>query len=188
MQQVNVVTFDDQFRAQEFLLASNRLAAEDTITLHDAVFVTKEPEGKVHVFETTDITPVRGAASSGFWGLLFGTLLLGPVGGLAAGAITAGGGALLGKLVDYGVKDEFIADVKDQIEPGRTALVLLTNEDDPPHLQTELERFPGARMTTTAFSDEARHAAEEAHQAGERHPDVDVDVWPQQRIDDEPRP
>jgi uncharacterized membrane protein len=184
MQQVNVVTFDDRFRAQEFLLAATRLAAENTITMQDAVFVTKEDDGRVHVFETTDVTPARGAASSGFWGLIFGTLLLGPVGGLAAGAITAGGGALLGKLIDYGIKDDFIAEVKQQIEPGRTALVLLTAEDDPPHLRTELDRFPGATMTTGAFSDEARRAVEEASNAGERHPDVAT--WPQLPTDTTP--
>src|SRR4051794_34821359 len=107
MHQLNVITFDDPFRAQEYLLATTRLAANGDVTLHDAVFVAKDDRGRVHVQETTDITPVRGATSSGFWGLILGTLLLGPVGGLAAGAITAGGGALLGKLIDYGIKDEF---------------------------------------------------------------------------------
>src|ERR1700712_315253 len=99
-----VISFDDPSKAQEFLLSATRLQKNDEIVLHDAVIVRRDADGDAHVVETTDVTPGRGALGAGFWGLLVGTLLGGPIGGIVVGAASAGGGALYAKLVDTGIK------------------------------------------------------------------------------------
>ena len=174
MEQLNVVTFDDPTKAQEFLLATTRLASEGNLSLVDAVFVSKREDGKVRVHETSDITPGEGAAEGAFWGVIFGTILLGPVGGLAVGALTAGTGALLGKLVDAGIKDDFIKDVKAELEPGRTALVLLTDGGDEAAIEAELRRFPGATLLSSNLPPAVRGHVETALAGGESHESVEV--------------
>ncbi|MQA24418.1 MAG: DUF1269 domain-containing protein [Micromonosporaceae bacterium] len=168
-----VIGFDDQLRAQEFLLAAVRLQKHDQITVHDAVFVTRQQDGGSKVQETTDITTGRGALSGGVWGLLIGTLLGGPIGGLVGGAATAGTGALLAKLIDTGIKDEKIKDLRRTVPPGRAALALLVSHVQLGDLQRELARFPGATLVESTLSDAAisavRTSLGEADPAADQH-------------------
>lgn len=176
MQQLNVITFDDNARAQEFLLAMTRLASQGKLSLQDAVILTKDEHGKVHVHETADLTVGEGALSGAFWGLLFGTLLLGPVGGLAVGAASGGAGALMGKIIDAGVDDDFVAQMKEAVEPGRTGVILLTEGGDMAAVDEELERFAGAHLIYSNLPPEAREAIELA--LGEGHETDGVEVHP----------
>lgn len=162
VQQLNVVSFDDPMKAQEFLLAAKRLASESKLQLDDVVFVAKTSDGKrVRVHETTDTSVGEAAMSGGFWGLLFGMLLLGPY-GVIAGAATAGTSALVSKLVDTGVSDAFIKEMKDAVAPGDTAVILLTGGGNLDAVTEELRRFSGARLLRSDLPAEAREAVEAA--------------------------
>ncbi|MFQ5558798.1 MAG: hypothetical protein ACE5GB_14990, partial [Acidimicrobiales bacterium] len=55
------VSFAGQFRAREFLLASQRLAAQGDLVLEDAVIVTKDAQGRTSVHETRDLQTGRTA-------------------------------------------------------------------------------------------------------------------------------
>src|SRR5262249_26373483 len=157
-----VIGFDDPLKANEFLLAAVRLQSNGQLRLHDAVFVHRDEEGRSAVRETQDITAGRGALGAGLWGLLLGTLLGGPIGGLIGGAASAGGGALLAKLVDTGIRDERIAALRQSVPPGSTALALLVSHLSVADLQRELARFPGATLVESDLPDAAitavRHA------------------------------
>ncbi|MGW8884187.1 DUF1269 domain-containing protein [Streptomyces sp. NPDC055749] len=69
-----------------------------------------------------------GALSGTFWGMLFGLIFLMPLLGAAIGAAA---GALGGKLADIGIDDDFIAEVKQKVTPGTSALFLLTMDEVP---------------------------------------------------------
>ncbi|QNE78866.1 DUF1269 domain-containing protein [Streptomyces finlayi] len=69
-----------------------------------------------------------GALSGTFWGMLFGLIFLMPLLGAAVGAAA---GALGGKLADIGIDDDFIAEVKQRVTPGTSALFLLTRDEVP---------------------------------------------------------
>jgi len=157
-----VIGFDDPLKANEFLLAAVRLQSKGQLKLHDAVFVYRDEEGRSTVRETQDITAGRGALGAGMWGLLLGTLLGGPIGGLIGGAASAGGGALLAKLVDTGIRDEKIAALRESAPPSSTALALLVSHLSVADLQRELSRFPGATLVESDLPDAAiaavRHA------------------------------
>src|SRR3954464_6354519 len=86
------VSFDDEFRAREFLTAATGLASRGSLTPRDAVMVTKDAEGKTTAHETTDLDPPRGALSGAMWAGLFGLVLGGPVGWVAGLAVGAGAG------------------------------------------------------------------------------------------------
>jgi uncharacterized membrane protein len=157
-----VISVDDPLKAQELLLSVIRLQKADHIKMHDAVIVRRDAEGSAHVTETTDITPGRGAMNAGIWGLLLGTLFGGPIGGLIAGAATAGGGALVAKLVDTGIKDSTIEELRSAVPPGRTALALLVSHVSIADLQLELARFPGAQVVESDLPPAALNAVQEA--------------------------
>jgi uncharacterized membrane protein len=157
-QKLLVIGFEDPLRANEFLLAAARLQQHDQIKLHDAVLIARDENGHSTVRETQDITPGKGAFGGAMWGLLIGTLLGGPIGGLIGGGAAAGGGALLGKLIDTGIKDEQIKELREAVPAGSTALALLVSHVSVADLQRELERFPGARLVESDLPEAAVHA------------------------------
>jgi uncharacterized membrane protein len=157
-----VVAFSEPLMAREFLLAAVRLQSKGQIKLHDAVFVARAEDGTSTVQETQDVTTGRGALGGGIWGLLLGTLFGGPLGGLITGAASAGGGALLAKLVDTGIKDDRIAALREAVQPGSTALALLVSHISVGDLQRELQRFPGATLVESDLPDAAVAAVSNA--------------------------
>ncbi|HEY2271476.1 MAG TPA: DUF1269 domain-containing protein [Jatrophihabitantaceae bacterium] len=165
-----VISFEDALRAQEFMLAVAGLQHREDIEVHDAVVISRDPEGKSHVRETTDLTPGQAGLGAGVWGLLLGTLFGGPIGGLVVGAASAGGGALFAKLVDTGVKDETIEALRTTVPPGRTAVALLVSHVSVADLQRELTRFPNAELVETDLPDAAVSAVQNALQEANREP------------------
>jgi uncharacterized membrane protein len=140
------ISFDDTFRAQEFLTATGRLASQERLKLVDAVFVTKDDNGRTMVRETTDPGPGRSALSGALWASLFGLILGGPVGWVVGAGVGAGTGAVAAKVIDHGVSDEWVAWFREAIASGTTTLALLVEDLDPAALVAELERFAGARL------------------------------------------
>ena len=160
-----VLAFNSLGLAQEALLASTRLMAEGKVVLHDAVFVTKEVDGETHVVEMVDETPRQAALSGAFWGLFFGTLVAGPIGAVVGGTFSAGTRALAAKLIDTGISDATIKELREAIEVGSTALAVLVSHVHEPAIVAEARRFPGARIVTSTLPEATIRAVQEALQA-----------------------
>ena len=77
-----------------------------------------------------------GALDGAFWGMLFGLLFFAPWLGLAVGAAM---GALGGKMADYGIDDNFIKQVREQVTEGTSALFLLTSDAVTDKVREELK-------------------------------------------------
>jgi uncharacterized membrane protein len=140
------ISFGDVFRAQEFLTAATRLAANGHLRLKDAVFVHKDESEKTVVRETVDLSPGRGALSGALWASLFGLLLGGPVGWIVGAGVGAGAGAVTAKVVDHGIPDEWVAWFRDAVKPDTTTLALLVEDLDRAALVEEISRFAGAQL------------------------------------------
>lgn len=140
------LSFDDQFRAQEFLTAMSRLASRGALRLRDAVIVSKDATGDVKVRETIDPQPGRTAASGAIWSGLIGLLIGGPVGWIAGLGIGAGAGAITAKVVDLGVPDEWVAWFREAVRRGTTTVVILAEDLDVGALEEEVRRFAGAEL------------------------------------------
>jgi len=160
--QLAAISFDDELKAAEFMTAMTRLARDRRLTLRDAVFVVKSTDGKTYVRETTDPQPGRTALGAGLWSGLFGLILGGPVGLLVAGGIGAGAGAITAKIVDVGMTDDFVDQLREMVRPGTTTVALLAENIDPEPVLAELERFHGARYVTGNLSLDAIKAVREA--------------------------
>lgn len=156
------ISFDDPFRAREFLTAVQRLASQDKLTLKDAVIVTSTDDGKTVVQETTDLQPRTAALSGAVWAGLFGLILGGPVGWLAGTAIGAGAGVTTAKLVDIGIPDEWVQWFRDAVKPGKATLALLVRDLDEDALVNEAGRFTGAELVYANLDDATLDRVSEA--------------------------
>ena len=99
------------------------LQRQELIQIHDAAIVSYPAGAKKP--KTRQLTSLTGAGALGgaFWGMLFGLIFFVPLLGLAIGA---GMGALTGSMTDVGIDDAFIKRMRDEIQPGTSALFLLT--------------------------------------------------------------
>jgi len=156
------IQFSDAFRAQEFLTAATRLAANGSLTIKDAVFVASDDEGKTVVRETMDPSTGRSALGGAMWTSLFGLLLAGPIGWVGGLALGAGTGAVTAKLVDLGIPDEWVDWFRQAVHPGTVILALLVTHLDEDALVTETERFSGAHLVYTNLDSTGMHRLEAA--------------------------
>lgn len=145
------VSFDRPLLAQEFLIAMQRLRQDGTVTMTDAVIVTKQESGRVVVTETIDPSPGRAAITGALWTGLLGLILGGPVGWLAGLGIGAGAGAVTAKVIDLGLPDEWVAWFRDAVAPGTSTIVVLADSVDMPALTREAARFSGAELLHTTL-------------------------------------
>lgn len=125
MATLTVWKFDEADAAERVRDKVVGLQKQELITVHDAVAVTwangaRKPQTKQAVSTTG-----AGAASGAFWGMLFGVLFFVPFFGMAFGAAM---GALSGSLRDFGIDDEFIDSVRDNVTEGTSALFLMSSD------------------------------------------------------------
>ena len=140
------LSFEDQFRAQEFLTAMTRLASKGALKLRDAVIVSKDDKGDVRVRETIDPQAGRSAMSGAIWTGFLGLIVGGPVGWLAGMGIGAGAGAITAKVIDLGVPDEWVDWFRIAVREGTTTVVVLAEGLDFGALEQEAHRFAGAEL------------------------------------------
>jgi uncharacterized membrane protein len=145
------ISFDDMFRAEEFLLALRGLASRGSLKLSDAVVVYKAEDGSVRVRETTDLQTSGTAVKGALWTGLLGLLIAGPLGWIAGLGIGAGAGAITAKVVDIGIPDEWVEWFKDAVHPHTSTVVALATEFDLTALYHEAQRFAGAELVHTTL-------------------------------------
>jgi uncharacterized membrane protein len=125
MATVTVLKFATADGAVNALGQVQELQKQHLIKLHDAAVVSW-PAGKKHPKTRQLVDLVSAGAVGGmFWGMLFGFIFLTPLFGMAVGATV---GALGGAFRDYGIDDDFIKRIRNQVTEGTSALFLMTSE------------------------------------------------------------
>lgn len=123
MATLTVLKFPSPDGAQQMLNKVYELQNQELITVMDAATVSW-PEGKKSPKTKQAVSMTgAGALDGAFWGMLFGLLFFVPFFGMAIGAAM---GALSGHFADYGIDDNFIKRVREEVTPGTSALFLLT--------------------------------------------------------------
>ena len=156
-------TADGAAIAEETLKDLQRM---ELIQIHDAAIVTY-PEGAKKP-KTRQLTSMTGAGALGgaFWGMLFGLIFFVPLLGMAIGA---GMGALTGSMTDVGIDDAFIRRMRDEIQPGTSALFVLSSGAVVDRVK---EAFAGQQMVLveTNLSHEEEQKLQEVFSEEERTP------------------
>jgi uncharacterized membrane protein len=115
-------TADGAAEAEQTL---KELQKKELIKVHDAALVTYPEGAKRPKTRQLSNMAAAGALGGAFWGMLFGLIFFVPLLGLAVGA---GVGALTGSLTDVGIDDSFIRRMRDEIQPGTSALFVLSSD------------------------------------------------------------
>jgi uncharacterized membrane protein len=168
MEGLLVVAYDNEYSAVENMGTLRRLDYDWVVDIHDAVAVTRDADGKLHIQDSYKPTAGEGAG----WGVLLGSVLgglaLAPfTGGLsaaaAAGAVGAGAvsGATIGGLTGAavaaddkdidGVSEVFVDQVTDTIKRGQSALFALVESRDPERV-AQYFRGTGGKIISTNLS------------------------------------
>jgi uncharacterized membrane protein len=121
-----VAVFDDEGTAWDAVVTASTIAAQGQLGLHDACLVVRDPDGKVRLRETHDISATKSGWYGGAWGLLGGAILGFPIAVAAAGA---GFGVFAARRRDLGITDEFEHEVAHRLNPGTSAAVVLVDEE-----------------------------------------------------------
>jgi uncharacterized membrane protein len=123
MTTLTVWKFDSPTGATEAMAKLAGVQQQRLIEIMDAAIV-EWPEGKKKpkTRQVNDLA-AAGALSGAFWGMLFGMLFFVPFFGMAMGAAM---GALSSHFADYGINDDFMKSIRDQVTEGTSALFLLT--------------------------------------------------------------
>ena len=161
MSSLVVLGFDGIHTADEVLNKVRPMQKEHLIDLEDACVVERDKDGKVHIKQAVNLMAL-GAATGGVRGMLLGTLVgilfLNPLAGMAMGAVAgAGAGALSGRLVDFGIDDEFIRKLGETIPVESSALFVLVKSVTEDKVLPEIEPYkPRVLKTSLSNEDEAR--------------------------------
>jgi uncharacterized membrane protein len=150
MAALTVWEFDEPFAADAALERLQGLQEQNLIQVKDAAVVSWEAGTSKPRTRQLHDTKLSGALGGGFWGLLFGLIFFVPLLGLAIGAAA---GALTGSLVDVGISDKFIKEVRDKVTPGTSALFLLSTDAVLDRVAAEFAAT-GAELISTNMSEE----------------------------------
>ena len=148
-----MIGYNDVYKAEEVRLKFRQMQREYLLDLEDAVVAVKEPNGKVKLIQSINLT-ASGAVSGGFWGTLIGLIFLNPLLGLAVGATA---GAVAGALSDVGINDNFMKQLASTLSPGSSALFVLVRQTSPERMLEELKGAGGKVLQTSlSHEDETR--------------------------------
>jgi uncharacterized membrane protein len=151
-----VIGFDDPEDADNVLGELGRLQKSYLLDLKDAVVAIRQLDGKLNLKQSVDLVRTgisAGGVSGAMLGTLVGMLFLIPFRLRGRHLVGAGGGALSGSAIDYGIKEDFIRSVADALKPNTSALFILIRKVKPEEVLSELSRFRG-RVIRSSLSNE----------------------------------
>lgn len=152
MATLTVWKFPDSGAAEQATDTLSSLQSQGLINVQDSAIVTwPQDKKKPRTIQEHHLVGA-GALGGGFWGLLFGLIFFVPLIGLVVGAAV---GALSASMVDVGIDDNFIKQVRSEVTPGSSALfVLSTDAVEDRVLDSFRSSFPDAKLIATNLSKE----------------------------------
>lgn len=123
MSDLVAISYDSVATAREVAENVIQLQKAHEIELDDMVIVERKQDGKVKLHQPS--AAAGGAVGGALWGGLIGLIFFVPFVGMAIGAAS---GAAAGALSDYGVDDNFMKQLGQNLEPGAGALILLVRK------------------------------------------------------------
>ena len=157
MSSLVVVSFPSPDEAANVLASLKGQTKYGNISFNDTAVVSKDAEGKVHVKNEVSQGTMTSTGVGALLGLMLGMFLF-PLAGILIGA---GGGALIGRMMNLGVDGKFVKEVADSLQPGTSALFVLVHDANPAVVRAVLEEHHGTVLQTT-LSPEAEEALKKA--------------------------
>lgn len=173
MKTLFAVTYPSADAARAALAKLADLQKGQTLTIADAVVVTRSSDGAVKLEQTLNTTAI-GALSGALWGSLIGLIFLSPLLGAALGAAA---GAASGYATDYGISDEFMTSMGQKMSGNTTALFVLAADMSAEKVADAIGSAQGDVLYTSMPEDlEQRFKAKFAHRSPAVEPEVTESV------------
>lgn len=125
MATLSVWKFDTPEGADHAEKVLEGLSKQGLITIQDAAIVSWPADKKAPKTRQLNSLTGAGALGGAFWGMLFGLIFFVPFFGMAIGAAA---GAIGGALSDVGIDDQFIASLRGRVQPGTSALFVMSSD------------------------------------------------------------
>jgi uncharacterized membrane protein len=145
MSNLVVIAYPDRDTAEQVRRTLFEMQKEHIIELEDVAVVTRAPDGKVKLHQSTSLAGA-GAAGGALWGGLIGLLFLAPLLGAAVGA-AAGGAA--GAMSDVGVDDNFMKQLGTHLSEGAAAVIVLVRKSTPDKVLPRIREYGGEVLQTS---------------------------------------
>ena len=139
------VAYPDADTAERVRTELIQLTKEHLLQLDDAVVVEHRADGKIKLHQAISTTGA-GAAGGALWGGLIGLIFLAPLFGMAIGAAS---GAVMGKVTDVGVNDDFMKELGAKTPPGGAALIMLGRAEAPERVLERVKQYGGEVIQTS---------------------------------------
>ncbi len=177
-QELFVITFAGETRADEVLKTLKELAHARDIALHNSAVIVRDTRGHLVIREGQDLnarqSALAGALAGGLVGMLasrvtpvqheMGTLGVPGsetmVGGAITGALAGAGlGLIANKAIDLGFDDHYLKEIAEQLTPGSSALVAVVNFEHVEKAMQALDPYKGKILHQTLPTDVATKLA-----------------------------
>jgi len=139
------IAYPDAATAERVRAELIQMTKEHLMQVDDAVVVEHRPDGKIKLHQAVSTTGA-GAAGGALWGGLIGLLFLAPLFGMAIGAAS---GAVMGKVTDVGVNDDFMKQLGAKTPPGGAALIMLGRSEAPERVLERVRQYGGDVIQTS---------------------------------------
>ncbi|MFC1413821.1 DUF1269 domain-containing protein [Streptacidiphilus sp. N1-12] len=156
MSNLIAVAYPDVATAEKVRALLADLQKQKLIQLEDAVIVERKQDGKVKLHQAVSATGA-GAAGGALWGGLIGLLFFMPFLGAAIGGAT---GAAVGAAQDFGVDDNFMRRIGENLTPGAAALFVLVQNAVQEKVIPQIAPFGGQLIQTSLSNEDETHLRE----------------------------
>ena len=156
MSNLIAVAYPDVETAEKVRAVLADLQKQKLIQVEDAVVVERQEDGRVKLHQAVNATG-RGAAGGALWGGLIGLIFFMPFLGAAIGGAT---GAAVGSAQDFGVDDDFMRRVGENLTPGAAALFALVRDSVPEKVIPQVAPFGGQLIQTSLSAEAEAHLRE----------------------------
>ena len=139
------IAYPDADTAERVRSELVQMTKEHLLQLDDAVVVEHRDDGKIKLHQAVSTTGA-GAAGGALWGGLIGLIFLAPLFGMAIGAAS---GAVMGKVTDVGVNDNFMKELGAKMPAGGAALIMLGRAEAPERVLERVRQYGGEVIQTS---------------------------------------
>jgi uncharacterized membrane protein len=160
MSDLVAVAYPDLATAQEVAANTAQLQKAHEIELEDMVIVERRADGKIKLHQPS--LAGTGAVSGALWGGLIGLIFFMPLLGMAIGGAA---GAAGGALSDYGIDDNFMKELGNELEEGNAAVLLLIRKVSIDKVLPKI-KIPGKVIQTSLDNESEQRLTEALAAAG----------------------
>jgi len=144
--------YDKVDDANDTLNFFDELRKRGVLDIKHAALIEKDEDGNTKVEDRSDVNPKQGAIFGAITGGLIG-LLGGPIGAIVGAAAGAATGQLSAGKIDMGFSDEFLKKLQQELQPGRTALLVVIEHRMVDELSDELSDLKGLHFNQSITDD-----------------------------------